>query len=172
MSLWEIVLGSGGGLIILLTLIQISPIKINPWSSFARAIGKAINADLAIKLEQTTSRLDKIEDKLNETIEKEEEREIKQARSRILNFANEMMLGVRHTKDMFDEVLLDCDDYEKYCEEHKSFRNSIAEESINCIREAYHYCREKRAFLSYAQGSSLIHEMRRIYDEQNEKRMV
>lgn len=46
MSLKEILLGGGGLLAVLLTLVEIAPIKINPWSALAKAIGRAINADV------------------------------------------------------------------------------------------------------------------------------
>ena len=36
MELKEILMGGGGGLFALLTILQISPIKINPWSALAR----------------------------------------------------------------------------------------------------------------------------------------
>lgn len=46
MSLKEIFLGGGGLLVVLLTLVEFAPIKINPWSALARAIGRAVNADV------------------------------------------------------------------------------------------------------------------------------
>lgn len=74
MSVQEI-LGSGGVLVILMALVQISPIKLNPWSAIkrmpgfiGRALGKAINGDVIERLdrieaaqEKTKQRLDKIE---------------------------------------------------------------------------------------------------------------
>ena len=40
-------LGCGAGALLALTaLIQIAPIKVNPWSSIAKAVGGAINADV------------------------------------------------------------------------------------------------------------------------------
>ena len=45
MTLKEILTGSGLGLLALLTLVQIAPIKVNPWSAIAKGIGKAFNAD-------------------------------------------------------------------------------------------------------------------------------
>ena len=42
MNIQEILFGGGGVLLVLLSLVEISPIKINPWSSFAQWSGKAI----------------------------------------------------------------------------------------------------------------------------------
>ena len=47
MALKEILWGSGGAIIILLTLIQITPIKVNPWT----AVGRVLNADLFKELD-------------------------------------------------------------------------------------------------------------------------
>ena len=46
MSIKEILAG-GGGVLILMTLVQIAPIKVNPWSRIAGAIGRAINAEVS-----------------------------------------------------------------------------------------------------------------------------
>ena len=43
MSVEEILLGGGGALVAVMTLIQVAPLKINPWSAVAKAIGRAIN---------------------------------------------------------------------------------------------------------------------------------
>ena len=55
MSLNEI-LASGGALLLFLTLVQITPIKVNPWSAVGkiigngmRAIGKSMNKDVMDK---------------------------------------------------------------------------------------------------------------------------
>ena len=43
MTLEEILLGGGLGTVALLTLIQIAPVKVDPWSAIAKALGRAIN---------------------------------------------------------------------------------------------------------------------------------
>ena len=42
----QIALSGGGVLLALMTIIQIAPIKINPWSWIAQKIGKAIRIGL------------------------------------------------------------------------------------------------------------------------------
>ena len=55
-------LSSGGGVVgfilVLLALVEISPIKINPWTAIGKAIGRAINGDVIEKLEATRKTLD------------------------------------------------------------------------------------------------------------------
>ncbi len=49
MSIQEILMNGGGALVILLTLVQIAPIKVNPWSALAKWLGRAINANQGLK---------------------------------------------------------------------------------------------------------------------------
>ena len=58
MSLKDIFLNGGGILLILMTLVQIAPIKINPWSAIAKLIGRAINGEVLKKLDSVEKRLD------------------------------------------------------------------------------------------------------------------
>lgn len=46
MSIQELLTGGGGLLVLALTVIQLAPIKVNPWSAIAKAIGRAINAEV------------------------------------------------------------------------------------------------------------------------------
>ena len=76
MSIKEFVESGGSVLLIVLTLIQVAPIRINPWSAIARTIGKALNADLNEKMDAN---------------------EAKTARYRILRFDDEIRHKIRHS---------------------------------------------------------------------------
>ena len=39
MSIQELLTGGGGLLVLALTVIQIAPVRVNPWSAIAKAIG-------------------------------------------------------------------------------------------------------------------------------------
>ncbi len=43
MSIQEILAGGGGVLLVLMTLVEIAPVKISPWGAIAKVIGRAIN---------------------------------------------------------------------------------------------------------------------------------
>ena len=58
MTLAQLLTSGGGVFLVLVTLIQIAPIKINPWTAIARAIGRAINKDVLSKLDETRKTLD------------------------------------------------------------------------------------------------------------------
>lgn len=139
MTIQEILAGGGGLLLILMTLVQIAPVKINPWSALAKAIGKAINADIS-------HRLTIIEEKLDDHVESDDRREADHLRSQILHFNNELLRPIAHTKEEFIEVLAKIDGYERYCEEHKDYSNNRAVLAIENIREVYKTRLRKRDF--------------------------
>ena len=52
MTLKEILETGGGVLLIVLTLVQIAPIKVNPWSVIAATLGRALNKDVIDLIEK------------------------------------------------------------------------------------------------------------------------
>lgn len=140
MNILEILTGGGGVVLVLMTLVQLAPIKINPWYRIARAIGRAINADVS-------KRLDDIEGKLDGHINMDDKRTADEHRARILHFNNELLRSIRHTKEEFIEILATIDSYEKYCETHPDYPNNRAVLAIENIREVYKERMKKRDFL-------------------------
>lgn len=112
------------------TLIQVSPIKIDPWSWLARKVGRAINGEVLEKVEQLENRVNNLKDTV-------EERAAKDARTRILRFGDECLHGDRHSKEHFDQILRDITEYETYCDEHPSFKNNMAVLTIGSIKGNY-----------------------------------
>ncbi len=100
MNIKELLTGGGGVLLVLLTLIQITPVKINPWSWFARKIGRAVNGELSAKV-------DKLGIDVRSLRREFEEREATVCRTHILRFGDEILHGVRHSKEHFDQILTD-----------------------------------------------------------------
>ncbi len=140
MTIQELLAGGGGLVLIFLTLVQIAPVKINPWSALAKIVGKAVNEDI-------TSRLDGIETKLDGHITMDDRRTADNRRAQILHFNNELLRPIEHTKEEFVEVLAKIDDYERYCEEHPDYPNNRAVLAIENIREVYKERLKKRDFL-------------------------
>lgn len=144
MTIKDFLLGGGGLLLILMTLVQIAPIKINPWSALAKAIGKAINADVS-------NRLDGIESKLDGHIKTDDRRTADNLRAQILHFNNELLRPIYHAKEEFIEVLAKIDEYERYCERNPDYPNNRAVLAIENIREVYKERLKKRDFLQESQ---------------------
>lgn len=140
MSIGEILSWSGGGLLLLLTFIQITPIKINPWSAIARGIGRALNGDVIDKL-------DTVEKRLDEHIKVDDERNADAHRAQILAFNLELMRGLKHTREDFIEMLEGIDFYEHYCSDHTEYRNNRCVLAIENIERVYRDRMEKNDFL-------------------------
>ena len=136
MSLDQILLGGGGVVLVLMTLIQIAPIKINPWS----AIGRVFNKDVLNIVKETRKVLE-------EHIRIDDERDADSHRQRILQFNNELLRDIPHTKEDFTEVLAEIDEYEKYCREHPDYKNNRAVHAIAHIGKIYDERLEKHDFL-------------------------
>ncbi len=140
MKLTEIIAAGGGLLAAVMTLLQIAPIKLNPWSWMAKAIGRAINGEVLAKLGQVEERLDK-------HITMDDRRTADGHRSRILHFNNELLRDLPHTKEEFIEVLAEIDAYESYCRDHKDYPNNRAVLAIDNIRSTYKDRLKKHDFL-------------------------
>lgn len=136
----EIGLYGSGVLVLLMTLVQIAPVKINPWSWLLKAIGRLLNAELLEKME--TLKLEVQNNKRDD-----DEQWASSRRSHILSFGDELRRGVSHSKEHFDQVLLDISKYESYCKEHPEFVNNIANATIIHIKKIYQECLEENKFL-------------------------
>lgn len=126
--------------LILMSIIQIAPIKINPWTKFAKWIGRIFTGDIADKV-------DNIEEKLDQHIRESDERDLRQRRESILDFASAIAADKRrYSKEQYEQMLHECDDYLMYCE-RKKFKNAVAEESIGLIRDRYSERLAENSFL-------------------------
>ncbi len=131
----------GIGIIVLIfTVVQIAPIEINPWSAIAKLIGGAINKEVLDKVDQ-------VSDELKNLRQVCDEREANSCRSNILHFNDEVLHGVRHTKEHYDQMLIDINNYELYCAKHQDYKNNVANLAIDNIKRTYKICVEKTSFL-------------------------
>ena len=141
MNIKELLTSGSGALLILLTLIQIAPVKINPWSWLAKNIGKAINGEVVEKVDNLSTDIRNLRDEC-------EEREATACRTRILRFGDEILHDVRHSKEHFDQILIDITAYENYCASHPDFRNNVAVATIKRINQVYARCIRDNDFLA------------------------
>lgn len=130
MTISELLAHGGAFILAAMTLIQIAPIKINPWSALAKAIGRAINGDVLAKLDETRKILD-------EHIKTDDARNADLHRSKILQFNNELLRDIPHTREDFIEILAEIDFYEKYCDTHPEYENNRATHAVANIKRVY-----------------------------------
>ena len=132
MGLNEIFGISGGVALILLTLIQIAPIKVNPWSWLARAIGRAINGELMSDVKAIRADVD--------------QNEIDRIRWEILDFSNSCRNGKRHTKEEFDHIIALNEKYHKILK-RRNETNGQLDLAYDYIETLYKKCQIDRDFL-------------------------
>jgi predicted glycoside hydrolase/deacetylase ChbG (UPF0249 family) len=99
------------------------------------------------KLDAQGKKLNSLEQAFNKKNVEDQEKEAKAARRRILRTDDEIRIGVKHSKDFFDDVLRDIDSYEEYCDDHPHFKNKCAESAINNVLACYETCKADNSFL-------------------------
>lgn len=113
----------------MMTLVEITPIKLNPWTSIFEWFGKKLNKEVITKI-------DKIETRLDAHIKDSEQQELRARRTSILDFSSSIIRGVNYHREKFDFMINECDQYEEYCKAN-NVKNGVAEASISEIRRIY-----------------------------------
>ncbi len=130
--LWTIVL-------IVSLFIQFTPIKINPWTSLFKWIGKLTLGDTTKKLDEVINKVDSLERDVK-TNEKD------RIRWEILDFANSCRHGRLHTKDEFEHIITLNKKYKKLLKETLD-SNGVFELEYEYIKKLYAERQEKNDFL-------------------------
>lgn len=122
-----------------ITLIEIAPIKINPWATLFKWIGNIINGDIQTEIKE-------MKDDLTELKKDFEFKKAEDMRWEILNFANSCRRGVEHGKDAWRHTISQLAEYESYTEK-KHITNGVIEEDAHYLRELYQERNRKNDFL-------------------------
>lgn len=125
---------------VILSLIEISPLKVNPWRAIGKTIAKMINGEVLERIATLDTEIKQLRDDVAEQA-------AISARARILRFGDEVMRGIRHTKDHFDQILRDIKVYDRYCKEHPEFENNVTEIVSARIKDVYAERLAKNDFL-------------------------
>lgn len=147
MNLKEILSYGGGGLLILLSLIQVAPINVNPWSVILGWIGKQVNKDLINNVDSMCKDIRQLKKDVDTIRDESRENHAKDCRVRILRFSDEIYMGQEHSQEHYKQILNDITHYEKYCNSHPEFENSIAVAAIEQIKDSYNQRLRKHDFL-------------------------
>ena len=103
---------------------------------------EVLNEIADIKKEQRETK-----DKLEKHIQDDDERDANMHRQRILRFNIELMRGEDFTLECFNDMLLDIDEYERFCETHPGYKNNRAVMAIANIKRVYQDHEENGGFL-------------------------
>lgn len=129
-------------------LIEISPIKLNPWTAIKEFF--TANKRILARLDDIENRIEQLEknDKVYES--KHEEEKAIDARIRILHFGDQILHKKQHTKEHYEQTMRDIKYYEKYCKDHPEFENDVTVTNIAIIKETYEKClKGEKQFLPY-----------------------
>lgn len=132
LSLADIFTNPGFIVIGTITLIEVTPIKINPLGALFKWIGKAVNGD--------------IQKDLSELKRDFEETKAQDKRWRILEFSRSCRNGVQHSREEWKHVISELAEYEHYTEKKKII-NGVMEEDSKFLRELYRERNMKNDFL-------------------------
>lgn len=122
-------IGSGSvAVVVILSLIEFVPIKINPIQWIGNRFNKGIHDDVI-----------KINEKLDDHIADD-------MRTYIIDFQNQCLNKRKHTKEEFTRAYKMCDKYEQYIEVNK-LKNSEVDEAISYIKRVYNHCLDSGDFI-------------------------
>ena len=119
---------------------QAAPIPINPWRNIAKRFGEIANREVIEKVDKLEGDVHYLQTAFNE-------RSAVDFRTRILRFGDEMLHGMKHTKDHFDQILDDVNRYEVHCKKNPDFRNNMTHITVQQIKAEYARCLRDNDFL-------------------------
>ena len=134
---------------IVFKLVKINPFNIqNPISMIGQKIGQSITKDLSDQMKEMNKKIDDNNEAMKTQLEGVEKKVDKidyqfhehnavEARTRILRFGDEVSHGKNHSRDHFQQVLLDITNYNQYCVDHKNFKNDMTKITAERIKEDY-----------------------------------
>ena len=119
-EIWEFLRGldlgwTGAAILLLLSLIQISPVRLDPWDRIFAWVGGKLNGNLQKQVREIW---------------------INMHRQAILQFARECRAGQEHSEEEWSHILNVADEYEQYCQKN-SVINGVVKQDTLYIRQLY-----------------------------------
>lgn len=102
---------------------------------------------LISRRDKTAEKLDKLTELVQEVSDRVDATAATNARTRILRFDDELINGLHHSKEYFQQILEEIDTYETYCGKHPDYKNSACTLAIEHIRHTYTKLLDERAFI-------------------------
>lgn len=133
-------------LIGLSAIIQITPIKINPWTALFKWIGNKANEDLRREVGGLNKKIDDLAHDVDNLDKQRKEDKKDRIRHVVLDFANSCRNGRKHTKDEYLHIITLNDKYKKLLQETGD-SNGVFDVEYEYIISLYKECQEKNDFL-------------------------
>ena len=152
--LGSVMAGSSGVAVAIMSVIQVSKIEINPWTWIAKTVGNALNAGVMDEIKEMKTEIKDIKSEQEETrkklgahTEKSEEQKADNYKSRVLRFNNELVRGLGHTEEDYNEILDIIWKYETYCKTHPNYQNNRLPHAIKNVERMYDEMLRTNGFL-------------------------
>ena len=145
--LGSVMAGSSGLIVAVMSVIQVSKIEINPWSQVATQLGNALNVGVMKEMKDIKTEQEETRKKLDAHIEEGEERKANNYRSQVLRFNNELVRGLGHTEEDYDEILEVIWKYNEYCKTHPKYKNNKMPHAIKNVERMYDEMLRTNGFL-------------------------
>lgn len=110
------------GLVLLLSLVQVSPLKLNPWDSILGWLGKKLNGAAEKRLEELQKQV--------------RDMWINTHRQSILTFARECRGDIPHDAEEWNHILSIADEYEVFCKKN-TVSNGVVKADTEYVRGLY-----------------------------------
>lgn len=102
---------------------------------------------LISRKDKTAEKIDKIMEIVTEVSERVDTNSATNARTRILRFDDELINGVHHSREYFQQTLEEINVYEAYCARHPNYKNNACILAIEHIRKVYLDLLDKGGFI-------------------------
>lgn len=133
----QYMIDGGMTILCLLTLIQIIPIKINPWTHIGNRIKEFLNKDLEEKIIELNQSMEDMNAQISDLEYRFNEYIAIAGRIRITRFGDEITHEIRHSRDHYRQIMEDITNYNHYCDEHSEFRNNMTSLTVKRITEDF-----------------------------------
>ena len=95
---------------------------------------------------KTTGTFDLLSARMNEMERSNDMQTVRQIKAHVLDFANACLNHRRHTKQEFESVLKENEEYEELVKKYK-LKNNVYDEDYKYIVKLYHKCQDENSFL-------------------------
>lgn len=106
-----------------------------------------MNAEVFDQMAELKDKIDAVDARVDNLAAQEDRKSATLCRARILRFGDEILHGTAHSKEHYDQILLDITDYSQYCAAHPEFANHVTKHAEQEIEDAYQRLLETNGFL-------------------------
>lgn len=95
---------------------------------------------------KTAGTFDLLSERLNEMERSNDMQTVRQIKAHVLDFANACLNHRRHTKQEFESIIKENEEYEELVKKYK-LKNNVYDEDYRYILKIYHRCQDENSFL-------------------------